>query len=96
MCQVDALEEDRAERNRRVRKAFDGAEKIHIPPGRLDEPFRAAMMFAMPVDALFACKVEDGTAWVMVSSPGTTREVVRRALAIVEANPGFRLPEGGP
>jgi hypothetical protein len=87
------MEESKAERNRRVRQAFDGAEKIHMSPDRLDEPFRAAMMFAMPVDALFACKVEDDQAWVMVSRPGTTREVVRRALAIVEANPRFQLPD---
>ncbi|MGF7237516.1 MAG: hypothetical protein ACQSGP_21515 [Frankia sp.] len=89
---MDTAVEDKAERNRRVRQAFDGAERIHISPDRLDDAFRAAMMFAMPVDALFACKVDDDQAWVMVSRPGTTRDVVRRALAIVAANPRFVLP----
>jgi hypothetical protein len=93
MVGVDALEEDKAW-NRRVRKAFEGAEKIPLPPERIDEPFRAAMMFAMPVNAAWSCKVEsDGLAWVRVSRPGSTSDVVRRALAIVERDPAFRMPD---
>ncbi|MDL4813094.1 hypothetical protein [Actinomadura opuntiae] len=58
---------------------FAGQETVWMPKSELDGHLRGALAGALPDGATFGFNFEGDRAWVIVSKPGDTRQVLQAA-----------------
>ncbi len=63
------------------RSAWEGVERVYFPYSDLNGEIIAAIHQAVPDGATFGFNHDYRRAWVMVTKPGNTRDVLRAALA---------------
>jgi len=62
---------------------FNDAQRIYMPRRELDGALREAVKQALPPGTVFCFNFEEDQAWLQVSKPGKTNEVLSSALRIL-------------